>query len=219
MPSPEIATIYLEARGRIVDLVRGLDDEDLTTPVAACPGWSVRDVVGHLAGTVVWATEGRLSGVPSDEDTAAQVAEMADVPLPDLLDRWAALAPGFAEVVAELDVWPAAIDVVTHEHDIRQALDAPGARDVDGIARLADQLLRWWRPGRPVAVVRGERAVRVGPDEGEVLEWRTDDFELVRARMGRRSRAQLAAMAWSQDPGSLLDELTVFPPADADLVE
>jgi hypothetical protein len=61
--------------------------------------------------------------------------------------------------------------------------------------------------------------VRVGPDDGEAIEWRTDDFEVVRARMGRRSRAQLAAMRWSSDPGPLLDELTVFTPATADLVE
>ena len=219
MAAPEIATTYLDARQRIDDLVRPLDAEALATPVPACPGWSVRDVVSHLAGTVRWAAEGRLRGVPSDEDTAAQVAELADTDLDEVLDGWAAMAPTFAERVAEREVWPAAIDVVTHEHDIRHALRRPGARDTDGVRLLSDLLLDWWAPSRPVEVVTERRTVRVGPDGGDPVRWRTDDFEVLRARMGRRSRAQLAALDWSADPGPVLDELTVFPAATADIDE
>lgn len=219
MPAPEIATTYLDARQRIDDLVRPLDPDALATPVAACPGWSVRDVVCHLAGTVAWAAEGRLRRIPSDDDTAAQVAELADVDLADVLDRWAAMAPTFAEAVAEREIWPAAIDVVTHEHDLRQALGRPGARDTDTVRRLADVLLRSWSPERPVEVARGDRTTRVGPDAGDVIRWRTDDFEVLRVRMGRRSRAQLAALDWSADPGPVLDGIVVFGPAGADLDE
>ena len=43
------ARIYQETRERISALVTGLDDAALSTAVAACPGWSVRDVVAHVA--------------------------------------------------------------------------------------------------------------------------------------------------------------------------
>lgn len=219
MPTPQIASTYLAAHQRIDDLVRRLDDDVLARPVQACPGWTVRSVVSHLAATPEWAAAGRLSGLPTDDDTAAQVAELADVAMPEVLDRWAASAPAFAEMAAAGDVWPAVIDVVTHEHDIRHALAQPGARDSEAVALLAGVLLRWWSPTRAVEVVTADRTVRRGPEDEEPVRWTSTDFEVVRARMGRRSRSQLAAMDWSADPGGLLDELTVFPPAATDLDE
>lgn len=219
MPTPEIATIYLDAHDRIDALVRSLEDDAVEAPVAACPDWSVGDVVRHLAGSVAWAADGRLQGMPTSDDTAAQVAELAALPVPVVLDRWALGAPGFAELVAAADIWPGAIDVVTHEHDIRHAVSRPGARDVDAVRRLADQLLRSWSPSRPVDVVRRDRTVRVGPGQGDALRWATDDFEVLRSRLGRRSRAQLAALGWSDDPGAVVDEVAVFPPAAVDIVE
>ncbi len=44
-------------------------------------------------------------------------------------------------------------------------------------------------------------------------------FEALRWRTGRRSRAQLAAMDWSDDPTPVLDHLYLFGPAAADVVE
>ena len=41
------APIYDAAKQRITSLVEGRDPQ---TPVAATPGWSVKDVVAHLAG-------------------------------------------------------------------------------------------------------------------------------------------------------------------------
>lgn len=219
MSTPEIASTYLAARERIDDLVRPLGADDLARPVPACPGWTVHAVISHLASTPEWAAAGRLRGVPSDEDTAAQVAELADVATSDVLDRWAASAPAFAETVAAAGIWPAAIDVVTHEHDVRHALGRPGARDVDAIGVLADVLLQGWSPSRPVEVVTPQRTVRRGPDEGGAIRWTTTDFEVLRARLGRRSRAQLAAMDWSEHPGQLVEELAVFSPAEVDIDE
>ena len=65
--------------------------------------------------------------------------------------------------------------------------------------------------GRPVS----ERARRIQPKY--VLH--TSRFEALRWRTGRRSRAQLAAMDWSDDPAPVLDHLYLFGPADADVVE
>lgn len=219
MPTPEIATTYLAARQRIDDLVRPLGPDELARPVPACPGWTVHAVVSHLVANPDWAAEGRLQGPPSDAQTADQVAERAGTPTVELLDRWTATAPAFAEMVAAVDVWPAAIDVVTHEHDIRQAIDRPGARDTEDVRQLAGLLLASWSPSRPVEVVTPTRTVRRGPEGEDAIRWTTTDFEVLRARLGRRSRAQLAAMDWSSDPGPLLDELAVFGPTEADLEE
>ena len=219
MPTPEIATAYLAARQRIDDLVRPLPDGDLRRSVPACPGWTVHSVVSHLAAIPEWAAAGRITGIPSDEDTATQVADFADLPTAQVLDRWAASAPGFAEILAAADIWPAAIDAVTHEHDVRHALGRPGEREAGDLTLLAGVSLQAWSPARPVEVVTPTQTVRCGSGDGEALRWTSTDFEVLRARLGRRSRGQLAAMDWSGDPAEVLDDLALFTPAEVDLDE
>ncbi|WP_268812326.1 hypothetical protein [Mycolicibacterium stellerae] len=41
----------------------------------------------------------------------------------------------------------------------------------------------------------------------------------LRWRTGSRSRSQLAAMHWSDDPSRVLDHLCMFGPADKDIHE
>ena len=219
MATPEIASIYLDARARIDDLVRPLGAGELARPVPACPGWTVHDAVSHLDGNVDWATAGRLQGLPTDEDTAEQVAERTGTPTAELLDHWAGAAPGFAEMAAAADIWPAAIDVVTHEHDIRHALGLPPERDTDAVRHLAGLLVGWWSPSRPVTVTTPSGSATRGDGDEEPIGLRTDEFEILRVRMGRRSRRQLAQLDWSADPGPLLDELSVFPPSAVDIDE
>lgn len=219
MPEPEIATTYLAARQRIDDLVRPLGADALARTVPACPAWTVHGVVSHLAAIPEWAAAGRIRGIPTDEDTATQVAELADVATADVLDRWAASAPAFAELVASVGIWPPALDVISHEHDIRHALGRPGDQGSGAVRLLAELVLRSWSPSRPVEVVTPDRTVRCGPEHGELIRWTSTDFEVFRARLGRRSRAQMEAMDWSQDPGGLLDELTMFSPAAVDIDE
>lgn len=62
---------------------------------------------------------------------------------------------------------------------------------------------------------------QVGPEsvDGRPLELTTTTFEAFRFRLGRRSRAQLAAMAWTADPGPILDTLTIFGPSPLDIIE
>ena len=58
-----------------------------------------------------------------------------------------------------------------------------------------------------------------GKEDEVVLELRTSPYEVLRFRMGRRSRRQMAAMAWSLDPEPLLDSLAVFGPSKLDIIE
>ena len=57
------------------------------------------------------------------------------------------------------------------------------------------------------------------PVAAEPLTLRTTDFEVLRMRLGRRSRRQVAALDWSEDPGDVLDEVSVFPLAEHDIEE
>lgn len=47
----------------------------------------------------------------------------------------------------------------------------------------------------------------------------TSAFEIVRLRLGRRTREQVAALDWTGDPEQILDDLFVFGPAQHPLVE
>jgi len=214
---------YLRAQERVDVLLRPLDRDAWERPVRACPGWRVRDVLAHLVGSPEDAAAGRLDGAPTSEQTAEQVdRHRADDPV-DLLDQWLAMGPMVADAVTASGLWPAAIDAVTHEHDLRAALDQPGARDVPSVDVIADLLGGW--VVAPVRVVfdlgdrQVESAVEEATDPGDPLVLRTTAFELLRLRLGRRSRRQVEAMDWSASPEPVLADLFVFGPAPDDVIE
>ena len=218
-PAPDLAQLYRDTRERLTSLVAGLDGQALATPVPTCPGWQVQDVVAHLAAIVEDALAGRLTGPPSEEETAAQVDRFRGRPMAQTLAGWTELAPRFEEVVAAFKVWPAVIDVASHEQDIRGALGLPGARDTEVIREMSGWLLARLRPPVRVRVTVEETQIQVGPDGEPVLGLTTTWYEAFRWRMGRRSRDQLAALDWSGDPARVLDHLVIFGPARADIVE
>ena len=218
-PAPDLAQLYRDTRERLTSLVAGLDEEALATPVPACPGWQVQDVVAHLAAIVEDALAGRLTGPPSEEETAVQVARYKGRPMPQTLDGWTAGAPRFEEVISAFDIPPAVIDVASHEQDIRGALGRPGARDCPAVQQMAGWLLQNLRTPVPVLVTVEDAEFQIGPGGESVLGLRTTRFEAFRWRMGRRSRDQLAALDWSGDPAPVLDHLVVFGPARTDIIE
>lgn len=215
----DLPGLYRDTRQRLTALVSGLDAGALATAVPACPGWAVRDVVAHLAAVADDAVAGRLTGPPTDEYTAAQVARLAEVCVPDILDLWTAAAPQFEHVIGAFDVWPALIDVASHEQDIRAAVGLPGARDSAAIRRCVAWLLSGLQVPVPLLVVTEDGEVLAGPGGPAKLVLSTSRFEAFRWRMGRRSRAQLAALSWSGDPSPVLGHLFVFGPAASDIDE
>jgi uncharacterized protein (TIGR03083 family) len=227
---PDLGGLYAGTWNRVSALVSGLDAAALATPVPACPGWAVRDVVAHLAAVAEDACAGRLTGPPDQEETAVQVARLADRGIGQILALWQEHAAAFAEITAAFRVWPAVVDVASHEQDIRGALGRPGARNSEAIWHCAGWLLSNLRPPVPLCVRVEDAEFHTGPGirqdgadtpagAGTWLGLTTTRFEAFRWRMGRRSRAQLAALPWSGDPSSVLDHLAVFGPAPHDIVE
>ena len=216
---PDLGQLYSEARQRVTDLVGTMSAADAETPVPACPGWNVHDVIAHMTATNEDVLSGRLAGPPTDEQTAEQVARHRDDSVADLLALWAELGPQFESVLSQFKVWPGVLDAVSHEHDIRGALGRPGARDSDGVRESAGVLLGFLAPPVPLVIRLEDTEISVGEGDEPPLSLNTTRFEALRFRMGRRSRAQLAAMDWSGDPTPILDSLVVFGPASANLIE
>ena len=208
-PGPDLAVLYRTTRERVTGLVSGLDDAVLGTPVAACPAWTIRDVVAHLAAIAEDALAGRCTGPPTDDVTAAQVARFRGRDLAAILACWAAAAPEFERVVGGFSVWPAMIDVVSHEHDIRGALGRPGARGSDAVWHAAGWLLAGLRSPVPLLVTVEDASFPARPAREPALRLSTSRFEALRWRIGLRSRAQLAALGWSGDPAPVLARLAV----------
>ncbi len=223
-PDPSLIAIHsAEARERLGVVLGELARERWATPVPACPGWSVHDVLAHLVGVIEDAGAGRLSGPPDEEQTASQVERHRGDDPRELLAAWQGMAPTFESGVAASGVWPAMFDVLSHEHDVRGALGRPGARDTAGVRLAAELLLRWCRTPVGVEVdLDGDRTVVVRAEDGSPaseLTLQASSFEVMRFRLGRRSRSQLAAMGWTGDPTPVLDSLFTFGPAEHDLVE
>jgi uncharacterized protein (TIGR03083 family) len=201
----EVADAYAGCRQRIDEVVRSLGDDAATTAVPTCPAWSVKDVAAHLAGVVDDALAGRLDGVASDRWTAAQVDARRDRPVSEILDEWNEKAPAFEDL---LDVIgdpgrQAVFDTVTHEHDIRTATGATGARESDALQIALDFAGRHFvaaanDAGLDLAVCSTTGQSFGDPDTASATLTATP-FELVRAISGRRSVDQLRSMSWSGD--------------------
>lgn len=219
----DLAGLYRDTRERLSDLIAQLGAAALRTMVPACPLWAVRDVLAHLTAITEDAIAGRLTGPPDEEFTAGQVARFAHVPVSEMLARWSANGPQFESMIQDLDVWPAVLDVASHEQDIRGALRQPGARDCAAIRQMTPRLASRLDLPVPLRIVTEHGEYRVGAGKvgngDPVLTLSTSEFEMFRWRMGRRSLAQLALMDWSGDPSAVLGKLTVSSPTASDIVE
>lgn len=216
-----LARLYQETRTRITQLLEAEDSPAWKSPVDACPGWSVRDVVAHMTAVAQDWAEGRLAGAPTDAQTAEHVARFGGYDESALLQNWADAASRLDELAETDGLEPPLGDIACHEHDIRGALGKPGARDAQSVLWTSDRLLGMLQAPVPLRVVvdDDDREYRSGPGDGDELVLHTTRFEALRWRTGRRSRAQLAAMNWSGDPAPVLDHLYLFGPADSDLIE
>lgn len=221
LPEADLAHLYRDTRERLCALVLGLDDSELATPLPACPGWTVTEVMYHLLAVVEDVMAGKLTRPPTDAETAVQVDRHRGTPVAAVAETWAELAPPFEELVGGATVWPAVLDVASHEQDIRGALGRPGARDTEVVRVGAEALLSWMQPSVPLRVVCEDFETAVGPEDapGAELAVRTTRYETFRWRLGRRSRSQVEGFDWSGDPANVIDQLFVFGPSATDIVE
>jgi uncharacterized protein (TIGR03083 family) len=215
------AVTYDAARRRIISLVTGGDPD---APVAACPGWTVKDVLAHLAAELGDFTEQRFDGVEDGSWGERHVTDRRGRGTGELLVEWERSfqvaeglfdSPMGAVLVAE---------IVSHEHDIRTALGRPGERDNVAVraalTRPLQELDKRMRarhlPALRITLEHGDRVVGEGGPAGAL---RTSSFELLRVLGGRRSDDQVRALDWDTDPAPWLPVLSMFGRRDTALVE
>ncbi len=219
----DVGVAYRDARTRIVECVAGLTPTQWEQRVPHCPAWTVRETLAHLAGVADDGINGNMEGVASDPWTAAQVAKRADLSGPDIVAEWQFSGPFVDGRATELGLSLAQLifDTVTHEHDMRFALNAPGARESDGML-VALAFVSRVLPTSAANAGIGLQVLIPDPSSTGVvhalpsvasakslrpLTLRTTLFDFVRMSGSRRSEEQVRAMNWSDDPTPILSLL------------
>ena len=223
---PDPADLVATVHKRVTALVAGLSPDELSLAVGPWPGMTVLDVIAHLAETTAAVAAGQsvdfsLVCPASPGDGSRQLTCTG---VPGLIAASQADGDRLAGVLRDDPALAAAVlvDAVTHEHDLRTALDQPAFRDDPSVITALDELAAGL--SRRIAA-HGMPALRVtveqwGTIAGQGVARRclvADRFEFVRGMTGRRSAAQVSRWNWSDEPGSYLDVLSgagALAPAD-----
>lgn len=234
------AWAYERGLAELDDLVGGLDDSAMSTPVPACPGWTVGDLLAHLAGLADDAARGAyFAGAMEawrdpelaagrDAWTAAHLDRSADRGAAGLVRALQAagtrLVTGLRRGDGPLAASPAwmvaapAADLAVHLGDLREALGVDPDVGVDGTtARFGEAAYRDWLHQRLVEsrlpalrLVDGRRDRVVG--RGEPLGAVSGSpHELFRMVTGRLGADDIRHLTWSTDPTPYLDVISPYP--------
>jgi uncharacterized protein (TIGR03083 family) len=220
---PDLSDAYRGVRERVDALVRAATPEQCATVAPATPEWRVHDVLAHLVGVPADVLAGRLEGVASDAWTDAQVAPRRDLPTVALLDEWNEISPQVEPMIPDFGPVAGQMvgDAVTHEHDIRDALGAPGARDSTavhiGSHWMANHMGNFHRnAGHGTLRIETDLWGETFGDDPPSTTLRTSAFELLRASTGRRSAAQIAAYDWDGTVRVAIVVMPIFVPRAED---
>ncbi|QKW01154.1 maleylpyruvate isomerase family mycothiol-dependent enzyme [Streptomyces sp. NA02536] len=181
-------------RDTLVPLLRGRAEADFALPVAACPGWTVRDVLAHCSAALSRVVESRYEkGVFSPESNERDIAERAGWTNARVLDELERGLTGAGPLIAKaggrLD--RLALGEWVHAGDVRVALGEPGAYGGAGLPYALTLLSQvTGRPGHPplhADLDDADEPVRLGDFSGErpPARYIGDGPTLVRLYAGR----------------------------------
>ena len=138
----------------------------------------------------------------------------------DLLARWTTQVDDVASLLEQFGEPRPPIDVHTHEHDIRSALNQPGSRDNAIIDAGATRFAQIESTPSVTILLDGIESRARPRVKAMALSWVVSVASSSSARgCGRRSRSQVARYDWSGDPSAVLDSWFLFGPAEHDIVE
>lgn len=187
---------YRTVRQHITELaLRSPDVADVEVP--ACPQWTVRELVAHVAGHCLRRIGETADGVGGG--------------LVDLLAGWERAAKQVEPLIADgtEDIELMLMDTFTHELDLCAALGIAPPTDHPAYPWAFDVVvggLAWSLSSRGLPAVRlvcesGTWVAGAGPPVPRVTAPR---YHLYRSLTGRRTVAQIAELEWSEDPGRWL---------------
>ena len=242
----EIGDLYEQLRVDISELVGGLDPDIVERDAPATPGWSIRDIVAHLAADATYllnddfpreffAAFGDADAVVVLNDwTSRQLSERADRSLEELLQEWKDSGSEIAAMMRGEKPWPEGnfmladrillTDATVHQQDIFGALGIERGRDSAALkiglsGYIATMGWRLGTAGLPaLRFDLGEKSYTAG--EGEpAATVRASRFELFRAMSGRRSPEQIKAYTWDGDAEPYIDYFYPYGVRQEALVE
>jgi uncharacterized protein (TIGR03083 family) len=201
---------YDASRKRITELVLAASPEQRDLGVPCCPAWTVGDLIGHLVGLVEDREAGRMPTGPFDAWTAEQVARHRGDALDEVLDQWGTMELARSDAPPSLAAL--SFDVVTHEHDLFEALGVAGDTATTsvhvGAKRARDRMAAQLKAGdAPGVVLRTEGGEVELDGDGRRVELATSEFGLLRLVTGRMSERQARGLAWDGDPSEVLGAL------------
>jgi hypothetical protein len=227
LPTPSIAELYLNAHESFVDFAGTLSDDDWTTSMQCTPGWTVRDVLSHVAGVPDDALAGRIDGAPGEAWTAAQIERNRDLSILRLFERWALQVGDFAAAIEAIGEIRPPFDCHSHEHDIRHAVGRSGNQDTTIIETAGSRLAEGFSTPFVVTIELDDgRSISSGgegnlPADGVTLR-SVSTFDLFRSRLGRRTRDQVRGLDWTgsnEDIDLVIDDWFLFGPSDITIDE
>jgi len=205
-------TVYAQARSALVAQVRRLPVEATQAPVPTCPGWSVKDVISHVAGLVADLLDGAQPPLGTDEMTARQVVERAHLDLTEVCDEWVANRAAFADFLAANARYGLglAADLAVHAHDIAAAVDSVD-QPSDEATRSACH--RYVPLLQERVAERVDTALTVTVDDlvweptagATALSLTTAPTDFLLGVTGRRTRRNVEQLNWNGDPRAVLD--------------
>lgn len=219
---------YRQGKDEMADLVRSLDDATLARTCAACPEWTIRDVVAHHVhylggvadGSVPKAMQHALTGDATMRPTAAAerdrwtqsgVDERRSRPFSAVLAEW-------DEVVATMPDHAAyaLLDLTMHLADIRETLgDERGRQDPLVEEALAGYfhfslLPRLAGVDEAVGLHCTDTGAELLPDADAATVAGTA-YELLRSVGGRRTRHEAdAALDWGETTETVRTNFSVY---------
>lgn len=224
-PISDAAAAYRLVYGRIDALIRGrVEVAELKVP--ACPAWTIRQTVAHLAGVAQDIVSLNMEKKAAGSWTQAQVDRLGGHSIDELLDLWGQMIDPVTARLAlapQVSACQLVFDTLTHEHDIRGALSEPGSCTGDlafevalgFLTKMGDQIYR--QAGLPALrlITPTIGSVQLGDPHTTrgYVALDISDFEALRTLGGRRSIRQLLALPWQGDPTNLLPAFTHLLPA------
>lgn len=242
----DLAEVYDLTRKELSSLASDLREDELARRVPATPGWTVRDVIAHLAGDVACLIEGDFPleffqgmGEPAaitvlNAWTDKQVRERKSLPPGKLLEEWEQASCSVGAMIRGEREWPEGVlpfaghiltaDLGTHQQDIFGALgmkrDRESAPVRIGVATFIGGVgLRLQMAAGPSLRFRMEQKEVVAGGGEPAATVSASRFELFRALSGRRNPDQIRAFKWEGDPEPFIAYFYPYGVREEPLVE
>ena len=215
---PDFQSAYRDTRERVSALALELDGDTSRQMVPACPEWTTKDLLAHVAGIAADMLAGNVEQAGRPEWTRAQIDSRRERGAREIIEEWSLTGPQVEAILPHIH--PAAAggliaDLATHEHDLRGALGRPGGRDSPGVEVGTDSYVRWLGrrikerdlPALAVEASGHHWVAGKGDPEARV---RGSSFEVFRALGGRRTIEEVEGLEWIGDPAAYLPIFSTY---------